>query len=159
MKSTTENPFMRRAIDLVLQKMNEGHGGPFGAVVVKNNEIIGEGYNSVLSLKDPTAHAEILAIRNACRKLGDWQLKGCEVYTSCEPCPMCLGALYWARVDRIYFACNRQDAAEIGFDDAKIYGELTKSFSERLIPTANIMRSQALEAFHTWRLKEDKTLY
>lgn len=120
-----EKEFMKMAIDLSREGMAACKGGPFGAIVVKGNEVVGKGYNSVLSDNDPTAHAEITAIRNACKTLGSFQLEGCEIYTSCEPCPMCLGAIYWARPDRVYFANTRNDAEQAGFDDSFIYKEIS----------------------------------
>ena len=125
--------FMRRAIELAEEGMDSNSGGPFGAVIVKDNKIIAEGFNSVTSLKDPTAHAEIMAIRKACQKLNSFQLEDCTIYTSCEPCPMCLGAIYWARPKMVYYGCDRKDASEIGFDDQFIYDELTKETEGRNI--------------------------
>jgi guanine deaminase len=151
--------FMQAAIDLSLKGPRENKGGPFGAVVVKDGRIIGRGSNQVTSSNDPTAHAEVVAIREACKNLNSFQLEGCELYTSCEPCPMCLGAIYWARPDRVYYANTREDAAGIGFDDSMIYGELDKKFSERKIPFIQLGREQALLAFKEWNDKGDKTLY
>ncbi len=151
--------FMQAAIDLALEGMRAGKGGPFGAVVVKDGKIIGRGSNSVLATNDPTAHAEVTAIRDACKNLGTFQLDGCELYTSCEPCPMCLGAIYWARPMKVYYACTRQDAAEIGFDDEFIYEEIEKPLDQRQIPAQQLLRAEALQAFQEWGSKGDKTLY
>ena len=153
------NPFMERAIQLSLENVRSGSGGPFGAVVVKEGEIIAEGVNRVTATNDPTAHAEVTAIREACRKLQIFELKGCEIYTSCEPCPMCLGAIYWARPDRIYFGNTAADAAGIGFDDSIIYRELSEPHSQRKIPMIQIMRDEALEAFRLWEEMPGKTPY
>lgn len=149
---------MARAIQLALDNVQSG-GGPFGAVIVKDGELISEGTNRVTSSNDPTAHAEVLAIREACRKLGVFHLAGSEIYTSCEPCPMCLGAIYWARLDRIYFAGAAADAAEIGFDDSFIYRELTKAAAKRKIPMIQMQREEALAAFRAWKAKPDKIIY
>jgi guanine deaminase len=153
------NPFMARAIQLSIDALHSGRGGPFGAVIVKDGKIVAEGANQVTSTNDPTAHAEIVAIRRACYKLGVFELKDCELYTSCEPCPMCLGAIYWARLARIYFANSAEDAAKIGFDDSFIYGELKQHHSVRRILTIQIMREQALEGFRAWATKPDKFTY
>jgi len=154
-----DNPFMARAIQLSIDNVHSGRGGPFGAVVVKNGEVIAEGANQVTSANDPTAHAEMLAIRAACRKLGAFSLEGCEIYTSCEPCPMCLGAIYWARLSRIFFANLAADASRIGFDDSAIYRELSQSHSQRTIPMVQMMREQALEAFRAWENNPRKIAY
>ncbi len=151
--------FMRAAIEEGRKGMIANEGGPFGAVVVKDGQIIGRGHNQVLLLKDPTAHAEVMAIRDACKKLSDFQLADCELYTSCEPCPMCLGAIYWARPKVVYFACNRADAAGIEFDDDFIYREVSTSLDERSIPFHEILRNEALELFRHWAQKVDKTPY
>jgi guanine deaminase len=153
------NPFMARAIALSIANVQSGRGGPFAAVIVKDNQIIAEGCNGVTSTNDPTAHAEVLAIREACQKLGHFELKDCEIYTSCEPCPMCFGAIYWARLSRIYFANTAEDAAKIGFDDSFIYGELKRHHTQRHIPTVQIMRDEALAGFRAWVAKPDKILY
>src|SRR5690554_5089966 len=150
--------FMNRAVELALQGMTGGDGGPFGCVIVQNDEILSEGCNSVLAENDPTAHAEIVAIRKATRKLGSFQLDGCEIYTSCEPCPMCLGAIYWARPDKVYYAATREDAAQAGFDDDFIYTELTMDPVSRSIPMIHYGRESALSVFRKWMEKEDKTL-
>ncbi len=150
---------MREAIRLSIQKIRDGNGGPFACVVVKDGKIIARGCNSVTSTNDPTAHAEVVAIREACNVLNTFQLDDCEIYTSCEPCPMCLGAIYWARPDKIYFANGRNDAAKIGFDDLLLYEELPKKISERKIPTQQLMREEALAAFREWEQKQDKIRY
>jgi tRNA(Arg) A34 adenosine deaminase TadA len=151
--------FMKVAIQLAMDGMLSNNGGPFGAVVVRNGEIIGRGSNKVSSSNDPTAHAEIVAIRDACKNLGHFQLNDCVIYTSCEPCPMCLGAIYWARPKAIYYACNRNDAAAIGFDDDFIYREIEIPHSERKIPAISILRKQGLAAFEEWKIKQNKTVY
>ncbi len=151
--------FMRRAIALSLDMMRAGRGGPFGAIVVKDNQIIGEGYNKVTSTQDPTAHAEIVAIREACRTLGSFSLSGCEIYTSCEPCPMCLSAIYWARLERLYFANTRTEAAAIGFDDEKIYKEIGKPLADQRIPTTQLLAEEGTAAFREWEDKADKVPY
>lgn len=150
---------MREAIRLSVEKMRAGCGGPFGAVVVREGRIIGRGWNQVTTSNDPTAHAEVVAIREACRHLGDFRLAGCELYASCEPCPMCLGAAYWARVDRLYFAAGRQDAADAGFDDEFLYGEIALPFSQRRLATAQGLRDEALAAFAEWKAKADRIPY
>ncbi len=149
---------MQRAINLSKESVLNG-GGPFGAVIARNGEIIAEGSNNVTTQCDPTAHAEVSAIRKAAEKLGTFDLSGCQIYTSCEPCPMCLGAIYWAHLDKIYYANDRKDAAEIGFDDDFIYQELQLKPSERQKPSEIIMREEAIEAFRMWQQKEDKTEY
>ncbi|MFD2247667.1 nucleoside deaminase [Pontibacter ruber] len=151
--------FMREAIRLSIEKMEAGYGGPFGAVVVRNGEIIARGYNNVLTSNDPTAHAEVDAIRKACQALGTFQLTDCELYTSCEPCPMCLGAIYWARPSKVYFGNNKADAAHIGFDDQFIYEEIEKPLSERQIPMVQMLREEAQEAFRAWVRKLDRMAY
>lgn len=152
-------PLMAHAIGLSLANVRLGKGGPFAALVVSAGKIVAEGTNVVTSTNDPTAHAEIVAIREACRKLGSFALSNCEIYASCEPCPMCLGAIYWARPARIYFAASSSDAAEIGFDDSLIYGQLRKSVDERKIPMSQLMRDDALKVFRVWREKPDKIQY
>jgi tRNA(Arg) A34 adenosine deaminase TadA len=154
-----DNPFMARAIQLSIENVHSGRGGPFGAVIVKDGNMIAEAANQVTSTKDPTAHAEILAIREACAKLGAFDLQGCEIYTSCEPCPMCLGAIYWARISRIYFAGAAADASRIGFDDSLIYRELAQPHAQRAIPMIQMMREEALAAFRAWEKKPNKTVY
>ncbi|HAP35341.1 MAG TPA: tRNA-specific adenosine deaminase [Bacteroidetes bacterium] len=150
---------MWEAIRLSIQNIRDGNGGPFACVVVKEGKIIARGTNTVTSTNDPTAHAEIVAIRNACKELKSFQLSGCEIYTSCEPCPMCLGAIYWARPDKIYYANGRNDAAKIGFDDEILYEELSQKISDRKIPTMQLMREEALAAFREWEQKQDKIQY
>lgn len=154
-----ESQFMREAIQQSLEGMQRNEGGPFGAVVVKDGKIVGRGNNRVLSTNDPTAHAEVVAIRDACKNLGSFQLDGCEVYTSCEPCPMCLGAIYWARPERVFFGCTRLDAADIEFDDAFIYNEISVPLEQRTIPMIPLLREEALVAFRIWQEKADKTEY
>jgi len=150
---------MREAIRLSIENVTTGKGGPFGAVIVKNGEIIARGANEVTSSNDPTAHAEVVAIRNACKELGSFQLDGCEIYTSCEPCPMCLGAIYWARPDKMYFANTKKDAADILFDDQFIYDEIEIPFENRKLVTAQMMRDEALEAFRLWSESVNKIEY
>jgi len=150
---------MSRAIELAKKGIDSNAGGPFGAVIVKNGEIIAEGYNKVTSTMDPTAHAEVVAIRNACEKLNSFQLDDCIIYTSCEPCPMCLGAIYWARPKEVFYGCTREDATNIDFDDQFIYNEIAKEINGRQISFKNIMRKEANEVFKNWIRKEDKTEY
>ncbi len=147
------------AILLSQKSITNNEGGPFGCVIVKDGKIVGRGNNKVTSSNDPTAHAEVVAIRDACKKLGTFQLDGCEIYTSCEPCPMCLGAIYWARPSVVYFANNREDAANIGFDDSMIYEEMKAKIEERKIPIYSLGREEALKVFEAWRNKEDRTSY
>ena len=149
---------MRRAIQLSDESVEKG-GGPFGAVIARNGEIVAEGSNNVTLHCDPTAHAEVTAIRNATKKLGTFDLTGCEIYTSCEPCPMCLGAIYWAHLDKIYYANNRKDAAKIGFDDDFIYQEIELKPEDRQKKSEKLLRKEALEVFKKWQAKEDKTEY
>ena len=156
---TREEKFMQEAIALSQEGMNKNEGGPFGCIIVKGDKIVGRGNNKVSSTNDPTAHAEVTAIRDACKNLGSYQLTDCEVYSSCEPCPMCLGAIYWARPKVVYFANNRQDAAEIGFDDSMIYEEMNVSIPDRKIPILPLGRTSALKVFAEWKEKGDKTLY
>jgi len=150
---------MRAAIRLSLVKMKANCGGPFGAVVVRQGKIVGRGWNQVTSTNDPTAHAEVSAIRDACKKLKTFQLDDCELYTSCEPCPMCLAAIYWARFRKVYFANTRQDAAKINFDDDLIYREVAKPISKRIIPMNQLLRPEALAVFNAWKVKADKIRY
>jgi tRNA(Arg) A34 adenosine deaminase TadA len=150
---------MRRAIALSLEQVRSGAGGPFGAVIVKDGRIIAEGANRVTVSHDPTAHAEIVAIRNACATLHDFSLAGCEIYTSCEPCPMCLAAIYWARLDRIHYGNGRADAARIGFDDAFLYDEIPLALDRRSIPTGQLLSGEAQAAFTAWEMKADKVRY
>lgn len=157
---STMNPsFMQEAIRLSLDKMRQGCGGPFGAVVVKDGQIISRGWNRVTTSNDPTAHAEVVAIREACAVLNSFSLQGCELYTSCEPCPMCLGAIYWSRVGRVFFAATRQDAAAAGFDDALFYEELAKAPGDRQLSTVQMLRKQALAAFEEWKRMPGKVAY
>ncbi|MFA7257520.1 MAG: nucleoside deaminase [Kiritimatiellales bacterium] len=172
--------FMREAIALSIQKMEDGEGGPFGAVIVKDGEIIGRGWNRVTSINDPTAHAEIVAIRDACAKLKSFDLAGCEIYASCEPCPMCLAAIYWARLDKLTFAATRTDAADAGFDDEYIYSEIcrsrwsllcrkfvraslaalgSKDWKKRALPVEQGLQNEAHKAFEQWKEKTDRTAY
>lgn len=153
------NEFMRAAIALAEKNVADGTGGPFGAVIVRDGEIIGEGTNRVTSDNDPTAHAEVMAIRKACEKLGTYSLEGCEVYTSCEPCPMCLSAIYWARLDRIFYGNTKVDAAEIDFDDDFLYTEIPKPIGERSIPTEQMLHAESIKAFQAWAVSEDKVPY
>jgi guanine deaminase len=156
---TTKEAFMLEAINLSIENVKSGNGGPFGAVVVKDGVIIARGANSVTSTNDPTAHAEVVAIRNACKELGSFQLDGCEIYTSCEPCPMCLGAIYWARPDKMYYANTKADAAEIAFDDQFIYDEIEIPVESRKLVTEQMMRDEALEAFRLWETSNKKIDY
>jgi len=151
--------FLRRAIRLSITGMQSGAGGPFGAVVVKDGRVVGEGFNRVTSTNDPTAHAEIVAIRAACRRLDTFSLAGCDLYASCEPCPMCLAAIYWARIERLFYAATRVDAARAGFDDAHIHDELARPPAARQIAAANDLRPEALVAFEGWLKLEDRLEY
>ncbi|WP_289023601.1 nucleoside deaminase [uncultured Salegentibacter sp.] len=151
--------FLKRAIQLAEEGMDKGSGGPFGAVIVKNGEIIAESSNRVTSTNDPTAHAEVAAIRQACGKLENFQLEDCILYTSCEPCPMCLGAIYWARPNKVYYALSREDAANIGFDDQFVYDEIALKMDQRKIPFINMMREEGLPVFQKWEAKGDKIDY
>lgn len=165
MKTTNTSPnepnpaFMREAIQLSLEKMQAGFGGPFGAVVVKDGQIIARGFNQVTSTHDPTCHAEVDAIRKACQHLGAFQLDGCDLYTSCEPCPMCLGAIYWARPARVFYANTKEDAAAVGFDDQFIYDEIEKPLPERTILMQQFLRDEALVSFQAWAAHEGRTDY
>ncbi|MCB2221945.1 MAG: nucleoside deaminase [Bacteroidetes bacterium] len=156
---THHNTYMAEAIQLAAENLNHKRGGPFGAVVVKNGKIIGRGVNTVVSGNDPTAHAEINAIREACHFLGNFQLDGCEIYTSCEPCPMCMGAIYWARPSKIFYAASRYDAENAGFDDSHIYHELQTPISHRQIPTEQLMKPEAQAVFKKWIELEHKVRY
>lgn len=151
--------YMKRAIELSKNNVSSMTGGPFGAVIVKNGQIIGEGVNCVTTHKDPTAHAEVEAIRQACKNLNQFDLSGATIYTSCEPCPMCLSAIYWARIDKIYFANGRQDAARIQFDDDLIYQEIPKEPLHRKIPAEQILRNEALQVFDMWDASTTKVQY
>ena len=150
--------FMQKAIELSIKNINN-NGGPFGCVIVKNNKIISEGVNGVTQNNDPTAHAEIVAIRNACKKLNTFDLSGCELYTSCEPCPMCLSAIYWSHIDLVYYGNSRENAADIQFDDKFIYDEMKKDINERKIPLKQILKDEAIKAFDLWAETENKTKY
>jgi guanine deaminase len=154
-----QEQFMRRAIALSLENVTTGRGGPFAAVVVRGEEVIGEGTNQVTSTNDPSAHAEILAVRAACRTLNDFQLAGCDIYSTCQPCPMCLGLIYWARLDKLYYGATADDAGAIGFDDSRIYRELCLPQTARRIASVQILRHEALTAFDAWRQKPDKVPY
>jgi len=152
------NKFMQRAIELSIQSVIKGTG-PFGAVIVRDNKIISEGFNTVTLANDPTSHAEIVAIRSACKILNNFSLENCILYTTCEPCPMCLSAIYWAHIDKVYYANTRSDAQKIDFSDSLIYEELNKTIKERKIPMHQMMREEALKAFEMWDKKEDKVKY
>ena len=153
-----KNEFMSRAIELSIESIHKG-GGPFGSLIVKDNKIISEGFNKVTSTNDPTAHGEIVAIRNSCKILSSFSLKGCDLYTSCEPCPMCMSAIYWAKIDNVYYANTSNDAKKIDFDDSLIYEQLTKNIKERKIRMIQLMRNEALKAFELWDKKKDKIKY
>ncbi|MFD2037252.1 nucleoside deaminase [Belliella marina] len=157
--SEDQKTFMMMAIELSKNGMDSGKGGPFGCIIVKDGKVVGRGSNSVSSTKDPTAHAEVVAIRDACKNLDNFQLDGCEIYTSCEPCPMCLGAIYWARPKAVFYANTKQDAANAGFDDQFIYDELDKPIGERKITFHQLLGNEAKVVFQEWIKKEDKTLY
>ncbi|MEP0714331.1 MAG: nucleoside deaminase [Algoriphagus sp.] len=154
-----QKQFMQQAIDLAQSGMESGNGGPFGCVIVKDDQVIGSGSNMVSTTMDPTAHAEVVAIRDACKNLNHFQLEGCEVYTSCEPCPMCLGAIFWARPSRVYYACTHEDATAAGFDDSFIYREIQVAPQDRQIPMEGMMREESQKVFELWKTKGDKTLY
>ena len=154
----TKNEFMLRAIELSISSAN-GTGGPFGCVIVKDDKIIAEGSNKVTFSNDPTAHAEIVAIREACKQLNTFNLSGCDLYASCEPCPMCLSAIYWSHVDNIFYANTREDAKKINFDDSLIYSEISKKNEDRKIPIKQMLRDEALKAFEIWNKKTDKIEY
>lgn len=156
---TREEKYMKEAIALSEKGMNNDEGGPFGCIIVKDDKIVGSGNNKVISTNDPTAHAEIVAIREACKNLGSFQLDGCELYTSCEPCPMCLGAIYWARPQIIYYANSREDAKHAGFDDSMIYQEMNCDLKDRKIPIIHICNEEAKEIFEKWENKKDKKIY
>lgn len=154
----TDRKFMRQAIDLSIENVRNG-GGPFGAVIVRDGEVVATGVNNVVPHCDPTAHAEVSAIRKACQKVGNFKLDGCTIYTSCEPCPMCLSAIYWAGIERIFYGNTKQDAEDINFSDKFIYDELALPMTERRVPAVNMMRDEALEAFRDWQNKSDKVEY
>ncbi len=151
--------FMQEAIMLSIENVENATGGPFAAVIVKDGKIIAKGVNQVTATNDPTAHAEVVAIREACKVLDSFQLDGCEIYTTCEPCPMCLGAIYWARPDKLYYANTKEDAAEINFDDKFIYEEIAKPMHERKLFTRQLLREEALQAFKSWRESTEKIEY
>ena len=151
--------FMREAIRLSIQMMRRGQGGPFGAVVVRNGKVVGRGFNQVTSANDPTAHAEIVAIREACKRLKTFQLDDCDLYTSCEPCPMCLSAIYWARLANVFYANTRKDAAKINFDDDFIYREVALPIRKRTLKMKQLLHKEALAAFAEWQRKTDKVVY
>ncbi|MFO0906414.1 MAG: nucleoside deaminase [Pirellulales bacterium] len=154
-----QTEFLREAIRLSIEKMEAGQGGPFGAIVVRDGQVIGRGWNQVTTTNDPTAHAEVVAIRDACRSLGDFVLTNCDIYCSCEPCPMCLAAIYWSRLERVYFAARCPDAAAAGFDDGEIYSELSKPWGERKLFNEQALRDEANEAFRRWEKKSDRIKY
>ncbi|MDR0618514.1 MAG: nucleoside deaminase [Bacteroidales bacterium] len=158
MDKSFNEKIMRKAIALSEKSVHTG-GGPFGAIIVKDGKIIASGHNMVTLKNDPTAHAEISVIRKAARKLGSFSLSGCEIYTSCEPCPMCLSAIYWARIDKIYYANTKKDAAKISFDDSFIYEQIALPYSKRSIPVVQLLRNEAVEVFEIWKNKTDKTAY
>ena len=155
----THSDYLQQAIDLATDNVESGEGGPYGALIVKENKIIAASGNQVTGRLDPTAHAEVMAIRMACQALNDFQLTGCTLYTSCEPCPMCLGAIYWARLDKVYYACSREDAAAAGFDDSFIYDEIPLPPAERRIVMLNLKQGNDLKPFELWNAKPDKILY
>ncbi len=159
MTTEDDQKFLLRAIEQAKKGVEKGAGGPFGCVIVKDGVIIGEGCNQVTSTNDPTAHAEVVAIRDACRQLNSYQLTNCDLYTSCEPCPMCLGAIYWARPRRVIYACTRHEAAGAGFDDAVIYDEINIPVEERKIPFEHLAEPEAAALFGLWKQKGDKQLY
>jgi guanine deaminase len=150
---------MREAIRLAIRGVDDGSGGPFGAVVVQEGRIVGRGMNRVTSTNDPTAHAEVVAIRDACEQLSTFDLRGCEIYASCEPCPMCLAAIYWARIERLFYGCSASDAAELGFDDEVIRREITNPMDSRKLTARQVLREESLAAFDAWRNKQDKLWY
>lgn len=159
MELKEQQVFMKQAISLALNNIKEKQGGPFAAVIVKDGKIIGQGTNKVTTKNDPTAHAEVEAIRDACKNLNSFQLDGCEIYSTCEPCPMCLGAIYWARPEKLYFACSREDAAKAGFDDSYIYDQIAVSIPKRDLKTAQILQTEASKIFESWKKTEDKISY
>lgn len=157
--SEEDQRHLRRAIELAQEGAQKNQGGPFGAVIVQEGRVVGEGNNCVTSTNDPTAHAEVTAIRRACQNLKDFQLHGATIYSSCEPCPMCLSAIYWARIERVVYACTRDDAAKIGFDDAHIYREIPLANEDRSIPIETMLRTEGLQTFQFWNEKSDKVEY
>ena len=150
---------MARAIELSLENVRSGRGGPFGCVIVQQGKVVAEGVNRVTASNDPTAHAEVLAIRQACQRLGGFELRGCDLYSSCEPCPMCMGAIYWARLDKVFYGNLAEDAANFGFDDSTIYAELARPPAQRAIPMTQMMRAEALAAFREWKKYPGKIAY
>jgi guanine deaminase len=159
MSGMTADSWMSQAIQLAIENVRAGTGGPFAALVVRGGQVVGRGTNRVTASSDPTAHAEIVAIREACRSLGHFQLVECEIYTTCEPCPMCLGAIYWARPVKVYYACTRQDAARAGFDDSFIYDQMQTPLDRRSIPMVQLMREEATEALRVWEARADRVKY
>jgi len=159
MSKSRDHAFLREAIRLSIDKMEANQGGPFGAIVVRKGEVIGQGWNQVTFTNDPTAHAEVVAIRDACSRLKVFSLEGSEIFCSCEPCPLCLAAIYWSRLDRVHFAATRDDAAASGFDDCKFYDELAKPIGERMIPMHQLLRQEALVALKAWDQKKDRIRY
>lgn len=159
MSQSDDHEYLREAIRLAAEHSAAGDGGPFGAVIVKGGEVVGAGWNRVTSANDPTAHAEVSAIRDACQNLESFSLEGCTVYSSCEPCPMCLAAIYWARLDRLVFAATRADAAAIGFDDAMIYEQVALPIDERILPTDHALQDEARAIFAAWEKQQNKTMY
>jgi guanine deaminase len=157
--AATQSEFIERAVSLARQNVSLGRGGPFGAVIVKNGIIIAEASNQVTVINDPTAHAEILAIREACKKLDNFSLEGCDLYASCEPCPMCLGAIYWAKINKVYYAVTRTDAENAGFKDSLIYREMCKSSADQMVPMVKIENNDALDVLIAWKKAEQKILY
>lgn len=154
-----EERFMRMAIEMAVDNARTGRGGPFGAVVVRDGQVLAKASNCVTPTNDPTAHAEVVAIREACRAIGNFQLLGCDLYTSCEPCPMCMGAIYWARPNNVYYACTATDAAAVGFDDSFIYDELRIAPPARRIPMNQVLREESLVAFRTWDQNSNRVRY
>jgi guanine deaminase len=159
MLGSRENHFMHRAVDLSRKALTGDRGGPFGAIIVCGNEIVGSGYNQVTSTNDPTAHAEMLAIRDACRYLGSFELKDCEIYSSCEPCPMCLGAIYWAKISIIYYSNTRDEASVIGFEDEFLYDQFNHPPAERMIPAIRLLDPESIKVFEDWDKNPQKTRY
>lgn len=159
MQKNSDEEFMKVAIELAFEGMHENKGGPFGAVVVQNGVIVGRGYNRVTSTNDPTAHAEIVAIRDACKQLNTFELSDCVIYTTCEPCPMCLAAIYWSHVNKIFYGSTKLDAANINFDDSFIYDEIMKNNSERKLNMKQISRDETIELFNEWQNKTDRISY
>ena len=159
MSAQPDRQRMREAVRLALRGVARNQGGPFGALIVRDGHVVGRGFNRVIATNDPTAHAEVVAIRQACRKLRTFELRGCQIYASCEPCPMCLAAIHWARIDRIWFACGREDAARAGFDDAVLYAEIARSPGERIVPAQQVFREEGLAPFEAWSAKPDRVPY